>query len=505
MTSVPLRYHRRRFLQHVAGLVAGVAGLTGRMQAARKPSQSAASKPNFIVIFTDDLGYGDMGCFGAKQIRTPRVDRLAREGRRFTSFYAQTVCGPSRAALMTGCYPLRVAKLGNKVEIHPRLDNREVTIAEVLKSVGYATGAFGKWDLAGHSQTRFTPELLPTRQGFDTFFGTPTSNDAFVDLYRGEKLIERRADMNTLTRRYTDEAIVFMKTNRDKPFFVYLPHTMPHTKLGVSKAFRGKSRRGLYGDVVEELDYSTGRIVDTVAELGLTERTYIIFTSDNGPWFLRGPDGGSAGPLRGAKTSSWEGGLRVPCVVWAPGRVPPNTTCDEIASTMDILPTLAHLAGAKLPTDRILDGHDITNLVRGKPGATSRTEAFYYYVHTHLQAVRSGKWKLHLARPARPPWAPQWAGHIKPADVIEIPKPMLFDLDADIGETTDVAVEHPDVVKRLLALAEKARKDIGDHDRIGTGARFFDDGPKRPDIGRRNKPRPKRAPRKKPRSAKSGR
>ena len=470
---------RREFLKSLGLCVAGAA-----LPRVARSAQAEKRRPNFVIIFTDDQGYNDVGCFGSEKIRTPRLDRMAVEGRKFASFYAQTVCGPSRAALMTGCYPLRVAKKDNRVDIHPYLHSREITIAEILKAAGYTTACFGKWDLAGHRQKGYAPELLPTRQGFDYFFGTPTSNDSIVNLLRNEKVIENRADMNTLTQRYTEEVVAFIRRSGEKPFFVYLPHTMPHTRLGVSAKFRGKSKRGLYGDVIEELDWSTGRILDTIKELGLDEDTYVIFTSDNGPWELRKAHGGSAKPLRGAKTSTWEGGLRVPCIVRAPGRVPAGTTCDEIATTMDLLPTLAKLAGGKVPDDRVIDGHDITALLHGVKGATSPTKAFYYYQHTHLQAVRSGRWKLHLPRAAQPPWAPRWGGHIKKEDVIAIPKPMLFDLQADIGESRDVADKNPDVVRRLLALAEQASNDIGDYDRIGKGARFHGPAPKRPDIGK---------------------
>ncbi|GAB6164079.1 sulfatase [Thermostilla marina] len=466
------------FRMSLIGLVLGCLLSCGALAAAG----AETTRPNFVIIFTDDQGYQDVGCFGSPNIETPRLDEMAREGMRFTSFYAQTVCGPSRAALMTGCYPLRVAKKNNTVTIHPLLHTKEITIAEVLKPLGYATACFGKWDLAGHSQRGYAPELLPTHQGFDYFFGTPTSNDSFVDLLRNETVIEAKADLNTLTQRYTDEVLQFIRRHADEPFFVYLPHSMPHTKLGVSDAFRGRSKRGLYGDVIEELDYHVGRILDTLRELNLAENTYVIFTSDNGPWYKQGPHGGSAFPLRGAKTSTWEGGLRVPCIMWAPGRIPPGTVCDEIAATIDILPTFAKLAGAPLPQDRIIDGRDISDLMHGKPGATSPHEAYYYYQHTHLQAVRSGRWKLHLPRPDEPPWCPKWGPHIAPEDVIDIPRPMLFDLESDIGERHDVADAHPDIVRRLLDLAEKARADIGDYDRIGAGARFFDPQPKRPDI-----------------------
>jgi len=471
---------RRGFLKAL-GLGAAALAAPGVLRAAAM--RETGDKPNFIMIFTDDQGYQDVGCFGSPKIKTPRLDTMAREGMKFTSFYAQTVCGPSRAALMTGCYPLRVAKRDNRVDIHPYLHTKEITLAEILKGVGYATAAFGKWDLAGHTQTHCDPNLLPTRQGFDYFFGTPTSNDGFVNLLRNEEVIEKKADMNTLTRRYTDEAIAFIERSKDKPFFVYIPHTMPHTRLGVSEKFRGTSARGLYGDIIEEIDWNVGRILDTVKKLGLDDNTYVIFCSDNGPWFKKGPAGGSARPLRGAKTSTWEGGLRVPCIMRAPGRIPAGKTCDEIACTMDIMPTLAALAGAKVPADRIIDGHDIRFIMQGRPGATTRKEAFYYYQNTHLQAVRSGKWKLHVARPAQPPWAPRWASHISKDDVIEIKTPMLFDLEKDISETTDVAAANPKVVARLLALVAKGRADIGDYNVIGKGARFYDAQPRRPDIG----------------------
>ena len=485
---------RRSFLKTIGLGAAAMAvsrvtrGAEGRTDA-KPPFDSAQDKqaarrdtPNIIIIFTDDQGYQDVGCFGSPKIKTPRLDRMAREGRKFTSFYAQTVCGPSRAALMTGCYPLRVAKRNNQVDVHPYLHTKEVTIAEILKGAGYATAAFGKWDLAGHKQVGYDPRLLPTRQGFDYFFGTPTSNDRLVNLLRNETVIEKSADMNTLTRRYTDEAIAFIQRSKNTPFFVYIPHTMPHTKLGVSKKFRGTSARGLYGDVIEEIDFNIGRILDAVKTLGLDETTYVVFCSDNGPWRIKKAQGGSCAPLRGAKTSTWEGGLRVPCIMRAPGRVPAGTTCDEIASTMDLLPTLAALAGTAAPKDRIIDGHDIRDLMHGKAGVTSRTEAYYYYQHTHLQAVRSGKWKLHVARPAQPPWGPKWARHIDAKDVFEITAPLLFDLENDIGETTDVAGANPKVVARLLALIEAGRTDIGDYNRIGKGARFYDPDPRRPDA-----------------------
>ena len=490
------------------GFVAALLSVWMAATAATPPATTRAGTPNVIVILADDLGYGDLGSYGGKRIRTPNLDRLAAEGMRFTSFYAQPVCGPSRAALMTGSYPLRVAKRKNVVEHHPRLHAQEITIAEILKTRGYATAAFGKWDLAGHTQkaSAYELDLLPTHQGFDEFFGTPSSNDATVNLLRGTQVVENGADMSTLTRRYTDEAISFIRRSKDRPFFVYLAHSMPHTRVAASPAFAGKSAAGLYGDTVEELDAHFGRLWETLRAEGLDESTYIIFTSDNGPWYLdrhlaapddartRGPQGqlkypfnqrdergahyGSAAPLRGAKASSWEGGFRVPCIVRAPGRVPAGATSNELVTTLDLLPTLAQLAGATAPTDRIIDGRDIGPLLHGTAGASSPTEAFYYYAHTRLEAVRSGRWKLHLSRPENKPWSVFGA----PAETAELAEPLLFDLAADIGERNNIAAQNPQVVARLLALAEKARADIGDFDRVGAGARFFDPDPRRPDI-----------------------
>lgn len=465
---------------------------------------AAGPKPNFVIIFVDDLGYQDVGCFGSPNIKTPRLDQMAREGIRFTNFYAQTVCGPSRAALMTGCYPLRLAIEKNRVEVHPHLHLKEVTIAEMLKDVGYATAAFGKWDLAGHSQTGYTPGLLPKYQGFDYFFGTPTSNDSIANIIRNTEMIEKKADMSQLTKRYTDEAIGFIKRSKGKPFFVYLAHSMPHVRLAVSEQFKGKSAGGIYGDVVEELDWNIGRILDLLKAEGLDNNTYVIFASDNGPWYLGrskghlkriGKDaakhGGSALPLRGAKTSTWEGGLRVPCIIRAPGKVPSGAVCNEIACTMDMMPTLARLAGGKVPTDRVIDGNDITDLIHGVAGAKSRKKAFFYYQRTRLEAVRVGKWKLHVPRPADK----KWAHYSKAEDVFDIKSPMLFDLDADIGEKHNVAAQHPEVVADLMKHIEHARSDIGDFNRKGKNARFFDPQPQRPDIDNPNygmKKRPKK-------------
>ncbi|WP_228714638.1 sulfatase family protein [Posidoniimonas corsicana] len=447
--------------------------------------------PNFVIIFTDDQGYGDVGCFGSPDIRTPRLDAMADAGLRLTSFYAQPICGPSRAALMTGCYPMRVAERGNTKQVHPILHLEEVTIAEVLKTREYATACFGKWDLANHSQTDFYADLLPTSQGFDEFFGTPSSNDRAVNLYRNDELIEPNAPMATLTERYTDEAIRFMQRHSDQPFFVYLAHTMPHTRLAASPHFKGKSKRGLYGDVIEELDSNIGRVLDAVDDMGLAQDTYVIFTSDNGPWlsknrgFANGhrlnDHGGSAGPLRSGKVSTFEGGVRVPCIVWGPGRVPSGKSSDAVASTLDMLPTLAALAGAKTPSDRVIDGQDIRHLFHGEFDRADPDKAFFYYLRVHLQAVRQGRWKLHLPRDAEPTGAAPFSlnKHIASGDRIGFDSPFLVDLKHDLGETTNVAGEHPGVTRRLLALAQAMRDDLGDYDHVGEHMRFYDlDGPR---------------------------
>lgn len=467
-----------------------------------------AENPNFVVIFTDDQGYHDVGCFGSPDIRTPRLDAMAKQGMKFTSFYAQPVCGPSRAALMTGCYPMRVAERGHTKQVHPILHENEITVAEVLKTKGYATACFGKWDLAKHAQSGFFIDLFPTRQGFDYFYGTPTSNDRLANLYRNEELIEPASNMATLTQRYTDEAIGFIRKNQKQPFFVYIPHTMPHTRLDASAKFKGKSTRGLYGDVIEEIDFNVGRILDVLDELKLSENTYVLFTSDNGPWLIKNKDhadghlpgdhGGSAGPLRSGKVSTFEGGVRVPTILWGPGRVPTGTACDSIATTMDVLPTFAALAGAEVPTDRVIDGEDIRHLFHGEFDKANPDKAYFYYLRVHLQAVRQGQWKLHLPREKEPVGAAPFSRntHIAPADRIGFKTPFLVDLKNDLGETTNVAADNPQVVERLLGLAESMREDLGDYDCVGKNMRFFDPldvRPTKPPV-----PAPRKRQRRKP-------
>ena len=431
-------------------------------------SPDTAAPPNVILIFADDLGYGDIGAFGSWIHRTPHLDRLAEEGLRLTSFYSTSgVCTPSRASLMTGAYPRRVnldvnaapyGETGRQVlfpvakrGLHPD----EITVAEVLKSQGYATACIGKWHLGDQ------PDFLPTRQGFDQYFGIPYSNDMNradvpLPLMRGERVIETWPDQNLLTGRYTEAAVTFIEAHRNAPFFLYLPHAMPHNPTAAGDAFRGRSKNGRYGDAIEEIDASVGTILETVERLGLAERTLVFFTSDNGAavrW------GGSNAPLRGFKGSTMEGGQRVPALAWWPGQVPAGTVSDLLTTTMDIMPTVAALAGTAAPPDRVIDGHDIRPILFGEPDATSPYDVFFYYMKDQLQAVRAGRWKLHL--PLEDKYT-QIHRHETGRGRL-----MLIDLASDLSENTNVAGEHPDVVERLLALADSARQDLGEFDRPG--------------------------------------
>lgn len=443
-----------------------------------------AEKPNFVLLFCDNLGYGDVGCFGSKKHRTPNIDQMAKEGMRLTSFYsASGVCTPSRAALMTGCYPRRVGLHRTDPDgavlrpVSPNgLHPAETTIAEILKVEGYATACIGKWHLGDQ------PKFLPTRQGFDRYFGIPYSDDMTpragknwpqLPLMRDEKVIEAPVDRDQLTKRYTAEAIAFIKANRNKPFFLYLPHAMPGSTRAPfsSEAFRGKSANGPYGDSVEEIDWSTGEILTALKDLNLDDNTLVIWTSDNGAP-RRNPPQGSNVPLGGWGYTTMEGGMRVPCVVRWPQKVPVGTSCDEICSLMDLLPTFAKLAGAVLPTDRKIDGHDIWPLLSGEPTAKTPYDAFYYYYVDQLQAVRAGKWKLHLGLPQR-------RTNLNDATARSAPK--LFDLNTDLAESRNVVEDHPEVVARLTQLAEAARADLGDGAIRGHGER---------PVGRVDKPHP---------------
>lgn len=428
--------------------------------------------PNVIIIYADDLGYGDLGCYGHPTIRTPNLDRMAAEGMRFTQFYsAAEVCTPSRAALLTGRYPIRSGMCNEQIRVLRRnstggLPQDEVTLAELLKEKGYRTGCIGKWHLGVWSND---PKHHPMNHGFDFQFGLPHSNDmdpnpgnpkmanALVDqkaeywnspLYRGTELVERPADQSTLTRRYTEEAVKFITAKKGQPFFLYFPHTFPHTPLFASKDFKGKSPRGLFGDVVEELDWSVGRVLDTLRENGLAENTVVFFSSDNGPWLLMGETGGSAGLLREGKGSTWEGGMRVPGIAWWPGKIQSWSVCQDVACTMDLYTTFAKLAGAKLPQDRKIDGKDIAPLLFGT-GKVER-DVFIYYRGERIFAARVGPWKAHFI--TRSSYGPDKPETHEP--------PELYNLEEDPSEIRNVAEKHPDVIARIQAAVEKHRATV---------------------------------------------
>jgi arylsulfatase len=425
--------------------------------------EPSASAPNVIVVLADDLGYGDVGAFGYGGLATPHLDRLAAEGILFTNFYsAAPICSPSRAALLTGSYPVRI---GVTSVLEPNspvgLNPEEVTLAELLKSKGYATAAVGKWHL-GDDKT-----FLPTRQGFDEYFGLPYSNDMSpLPLLENEEPLEYSPDQSQLTRRYTEKACDFIARNRERPFFLYLAHTMPHVPLAVSEDFEGKSEQGLYGDVVMELDGSVGQLLDTLEELIIAGNTLVVFTSDNGPWLAYGNHAGSAGPLRDGKFTTFEGGQRVPGIVRWPDRIQRSTVSSEIVTTMDLFPTIAEVTGAKPPTWPI-DGRSILHVLDGSPGP-SPSGAVYFYGESAVEAVRSDRWKLHLPHRYKSVVEPGADGTRGPSEWVDLPL-SLFDLDADPGETTNLAEQYPDVVTRLTEAATEFDGDVRRNQRpIGT-------------------------------------
>jgi len=401
-----------------------------------------SDKPNFVIIFTDDQGYGDLGCYGSETIRSPRLDQLAREGTRFTDFYAQPVCGPSRSALLTGRYPVRSQGWS--------MPESEITLAELLKNAGYATACIGKWDVSNRKDIK---GRIPNDQGFDRFWGTLGANDnGTVKLYDNRQPIGVDRDMASLTQRYTDKGIEFLKANKDRPFLLHLAHTMAHSVVDASAQFKGKSKGGLYGDVIEELDYHTGRLLDAIDALGLRANTLVIFATDNGPWnnmqenLRKKHNGavawGSSGPLREGKGSTWEGGVRVPCIIRWPDHVPAARVSDAIFSTVDLMPTLVGLAGSKVPKDRIIDGVDQAALLLGKSEAGAR-DHFYYFCRNEMHGVRKGKWKLLL------PNRKNYYGYVKDTGSNGME---LYDLGSDLGEKRNVVKQHPEVVAEMLAL-----------------------------------------------------
>jgi len=439
----------------------------------------AAAKPSFIIIFTDDQGYNDLSCFGSKKIKTPFLDQMAGEGRKFTNFHVPcSVCSPSRAALLTGSYPKRVGM--HRHVLFPKsdygLNPAEHTIADQLRSQGYATACIGKWHL-GH-----LPELLPRQNGFDSYYGIPYSNDMNhpdnngkvspvadegwihqdewvkkwnTPLIQNEEIIELPVNQRTITRRYTDKAIEFVTTNKDKPFFLYLPHSMPHVPLFVPADVHDPDPQSAYTCTIEHIDAEVGRLVQTVRDLGLADTTYIIFTTDNGPWIRFAHHGGSALPLRDGKGTTFEGGQRVPCIMWGPGRIPAGTTSDAFASTLDLLPTITSLAGGKLPAENRIDGHDITKTITGD-APSPRKELVYYNAQGNLEGLRQGDWKLLVKTPrGKRREDPKTGKTIVPKAQI-----MLFNLAKDLSEATNLADKHPEKVKTLRSRMTELDKEI---------------------------------------------
>lgn len=426
-------------------------------------------QPNIIVIFADDLGYGDLGVFGHPTIKTPHLDRMAAEGQRWTDFYsAASVCTPSRAALMTGRLPIRNGMCSDVYSVlfpdsTGGLPSEEVTIAEALKSQGYATACVGKWHL-GH-----LPKYLPTRQGFDYYFGIPYSNDmdATIDgwpnfdeffdpkieywnvpLMRNEAIIERPAQQETITKRYTEETIKFIQDHKSEPFFIYLAHSLPHVPLFVSESFQGKSKRGLYGDVIEEIDWSVGQILDHLRHEGLAEKTLVVFSSDNGPWLFYQHHGGSAGPLREGKFTTWEGGVREPTLFWWPDTIQPGVV-NDVASTLDIFSTACHLAGAEMPSDRIMDSLDLRPVLFGT--GHSPRQLMFYYRGESIYAVRKNAFKAHFISITRPyTW-------VEP--IVHDP-PLLYNLDHDPEERFNIADQHPDIIADIFKEVERHNANL---------------------------------------------
>ncbi len=436
-------------------------------------AEAKDQKPNFVIIFADDQGYGDLGCFGSTKIKTPNIDRMADEGRKFTNFMvASPVCTPSRAALLTGCYPKRIGM--HQHVLFPSstkgLNPKEHTIADHLSEQGYATACFGKWHLGHH------PETLPQQNGFDTYFGIPYSNDMnhpdnkgkakvssdelWLDqestltlwntpLMENEKIVELPVDQRTVTRRYTDKAIDFIEENKDGSFFVYLPHSMPHIPLYVPEDVYDADPQNAYTCVIEHIDAEVGRLMDKIRELNLSENTYVIYTTDNGPWLKFLNHGGSAGPLREGKGTTFEGGQRVPCVMWGPGRIPAGTECDELVGTIDLLPTIAALTDTPLPVDTKIDGMDVSALLAGD-AESPRNEFVYYTSQGHVEGLRQGNWKL-LVKAAR------GKGRGKAAAAAEV---MLFDLSSDMGEQSNLATANPEVVDALTKRMSKLDAEL---------------------------------------------
>jgi len=440
--------------------------------------------PNVIIIFTDDQGYQDVGSFGASDIETPYLDQMAAEGIKLTDFYAaQAVCSASRAGLLTGCYPNRLGVHGAFMPDSKKgLNPSETTLAEMLKEIDYKTGIFGKWHLGDH------PDFMPLKQGFDEYFGIPYSNDMWplhpqqgpvfnfgpLPLYKNETIIDTLSDQSNLTSQITERSVDFIKQHKDNPFFLYIAHPQPHVPLYVSDKFKGKSIRGLYGDVIMEIDWSVGQVLATLKEYELDEDTLVIFTSDNGPWLSYGDHAGSAYPLREGKGTALEGGQREPCIIRYPGKITPGGVINVPMMAIDIMPTLAHITGASLPANKI-DGKNVWEIWTGN-SSQSPQEAYYFYYHVNeLHGIRYGKWKLYFPHTYRSlNGKPGGKGGI-PVDYEynTIENVELYNLSTDIGETTDVAAENPEIVARIKSLGDAMRTELGDAltDKEGTGTR----------------------------------
>lgn len=428
----------------------------------------AERPPNIVLVFADDLGYADLGCFGSTKIRTPNIDSIARDGIRLTNFHVpQAVCSASRTALLTGCYPNRVGILG---ALGPNSKNgikdSENLLSEYLKKLGYSTAIFGKWHLGDSAQ------YSPIRHGFDTYFGLPYSNDMWpnhptaknfppLPLRHDDKVLELNPDQSKLTGWYTERGVKFIEANKDKPFFLYMPHSMPHVPIYASEKFKGKSSHGLYGDVIEEIDSSVGTILETLKKHSLDKNTLVIFTSDNGPWLSYGNHGGSRGVLREGKGTEFEGGVRVPFVARWPGKIPAASISNEPTMTIDLLPTLVAYAGGVVVEEPKIDGKNISAVLEARPGAKSPQEAYYFYWGDALHAVTSEKWKLHFPHPYLHIIEGGKDGKPGKGETRKM-ELSLFDLDADISESKNVADQNPEVVKKLQMLGDKIREELGD-------------------------------------------